>query len=176
MVLNNVAADYKAVMRQVHSTQFRIAVAATSLFFALAGWVVLRRISIIELKFALAIEDKALAEQAGRRLAETRGGVDFALSDFDGYGGETKGWSSWILKSSNQPDYVLASLLRIARAPQENPSRRMEAYDLLLDLSNGRREYLTEFEALVQNSPGAAHERGLLFLRTHVPPSASTLP
>ena len=71
------------------------------------------------------------AMQVAHEIKDTPRGVALALRDFNVFGGETRGISSWILENSGRSEDVNSNLRRVA-ADQEQPlSRRFEALWIL---------------------------------------------
>src|SRR5260221_386540 len=61
------------------------------------------------------------------KLKESSRGVDLAVADMDCFGGQTRGWSSWILEQSSLADYVERKLTRTCGDHNESLTRRIEA-------------------------------------------------
>lgn len=71
-------------------------------------------------------DDPEEAMRLAAALKDTPRGIALAMKDFDGYGGKTRGISTWMLEYSTRPE-VVPFLIRIADDPSEPQPRRFEA-------------------------------------------------
>jgi hypothetical protein len=90
-------------------------------------------------------------------------GVRLALEDIDCFGGETRGWSSWILEKSSLSSEVDRGLNNIVFGLEQRLARRIEAARILW-LRTGDWSWLVEWYRLVQRAgiPAVGAGRRLL--------------
>ena len=96
--------------------------------------------------------DSVRARANGLELSRTRKGIDLAVADMDIFGGNTRGWSSWILVASESVDLVEPRLKRLMADSAVASEKRMEAANILW-LRTRETSYLDELFRMVQR-PG----------------------
>ena len=91
----------------------------------------------------------AESEVIARQLKETPKGIELALEDINCFGGETRGWSSWMIEGSSVPEIDLK--LRKILSGEKSLPRRIEAARLLW-LRTNESEWLLEWYKLVEKA------------------------
>jgi hypothetical protein len=76
-------------------------------------------------------DDPEAARQIATALKDDQGGLELALRDFDIYGGQTRGWSSWMLARSSLDQLVTARLNSLSHDGSQPFSKRFEALWIL---------------------------------------------
>ena len=76
-------------------------------------------------------KDTQQSQSLAATLKDTHRGVQLALADIDCFGGETRGWSSWMLEKSLLSSEVDGALRRLFQDTSQSLSRRIEAARLL---------------------------------------------